>query len=112
VAVVEVKNPGGWKAGASVSGSVTIREIADAVVVPNACVVKRPSGDVVYVIQNGQALQRVVKTGVKKQGMTQIAEGLSIGETVALDGAPYLTDKAAVSVISASAGQPKPKGGA
>lgn len=112
VAVVEVKNPGGWKAGASVTGSVTIRDIDDAVVVPNACVVKRPSGSVVYVIQNGSASQRVVKTGVKKQGMTQITEGVSVGETVALDGAAYLTDKAAVSVISTEASQPKPKGGA
>lgn len=112
VAVVDVKNPGGWKAGASVTGSVTIREYDDAVVVPNECVIKRPSGDVVYVIQNGEARQRIVKKGVKKQGMTQISEGLSAGETVALDGAAYLTDKAAVSVMSAGAGQPKAKGGA
>jgi RND family efflux transporter MFP subunit len=112
VAVVDVKNPGGWKAGASVSGSVTIREIDDAVVVPNECVVKRPSGEVVYVIANGAASQRAVKTGVKKKGITQIAEGLFAGETVAFDGAAYLTDKAAVSVISAVASQPKPKGGA
>lgn len=111
VAVVDVKNPGGWKAGASVTGSVTVREIDDAALVPNECVVKRPVGQVVYVIHNGEARQRVVKTGVKKQGMTQISEGLSAGETVALDGAAYLTDKAAVSVMSAGAGQSKPKGG-
>jgi RND family efflux transporter MFP subunit len=112
VAVVDVKNPGGWKAGASVSGSVTIRQIDDAVVVPNECVVKRPGGAVVYVIQNGEARQRVVKTASRMKGMTHVAEGLSAGETVALDGAAYLTDKAAVSVISSVASQPKPKGGA
>ncbi len=112
VAVVDVKNPGGWKAGASVTGSVTIREIDGAVVVPNECVIKRPSGDVVYVIQNGEARQRIVKTASRMKGMTHVAEGLSAGETVALDGAAYLTDKAPVAVKSAGASQLKPKGGA
>lgn len=109
VAVVEVKNPGGWKAGASVTGTVTIREIADAVVVPNECVVKRPAGDVVYVIQNGEARQRIVKTASRVKGMTHVADGLSAGETVALDGAAYLTDKA---VVSVKPGVGKPEGGA
>lgn len=112
VAVVEVKNPGGWKAGASVNGSVIIRQIDHAVIVPNECVVKRPAGDVVYVIQNNEARQRIVKTGLKTQGMTHVADGLSAGETVALDGAAYLTDKASVTVKSNEASQVKPKEGA
>ncbi|MBF0634737.1 MAG: efflux RND transporter periplasmic adaptor subunit [Nitrospinae bacterium] len=112
VAVVEVKNPGGWKAGASVNGLVTIREIGDAVVVPNECVIKRPAGDVVYVVQNGEARQRIVKVGLKAHGMTHVADGLSAGETVALDGAAYLTDKASVTVKSNESSQVKPKGGA
>lgn len=112
VAIVDLRNPGGWKAGASVTGSVIIREIDGAVVVPSECVVKRPAGDVVYVIQNGRARQRVVKTAGRMNEMTHVAEGLSAGETVALDGAAYLTDKAAVAVKSGGTSQPGSKGGA
>jgi RND family efflux transporter MFP subunit len=97
-AVVEVKNPGGWKPGASVNGSVIVEEHEQAVVVPEVSVVLRPAGKVVYVIDNGKAIQHVVATGVTQNGQVEILQGLKGGETVAMDGAGFLTDKAAVSV--------------
>jgi len=66
--------------------------------VPEASVVLRPAGEVVYVIQDKSAQQRVVKTGLRQQGQVEIVEGLAAGETVAMDGAGYLTDKAPVTV--------------
>ncbi|MBI5816388.1 MAG: efflux RND transporter periplasmic adaptor subunit [Nitrospinae bacterium] len=96
MAIVDVKNPGGWKPGASVTGIVTLEKIPDAVVVPEECVVRRPAGDVVYVISNGTAVQRVVATGQRNGGKLQITSGLAAGETVAQDGAGYLSDKAPV----------------
>lgn len=97
-AVVEVKNPGGWKPGASVNGAVVVEEHAKAVSVPEVSVVLRPAGKVVYVIENGKAVQHVVTTGVTQNGQVEILQGIRSGETVAADGAGFLTDKAAVSV--------------
>jgi len=102
-AVVEVKNPGGWKPGASVNGAVVVEEHAEAVTVPEVSVVLRPAGKVVYVIENDKAVQHVVTTGVTQNGQVEILQGLKAGETVAVDGAGFLTDKAAVSVKEANA---------
>jgi len=96
--IIELANPGGWKPGASVNGSVVIEEHPSAVVVPEVAVVLRPAGKVVYVVENGKALQRLVTTGVVQNGMVEIVSGLKTGETVAVDGSGFLTDKAAVMV--------------
>lgn len=102
-AVVEVKNPGGWKPGASVNGAVVVEEHADAVAVPEVSVVLRPAGKVVYVIENDRAVQHIVTTGVTQNGQVEILQGLKAGATVAVDGAGFLTDQAAVSVKETNA---------
>lgn len=105
-AIVVVKNPGDWKPGASVDGGVTVETRAGAVTLPETSVVLRPAGTVVYVVANGKAMQRVVRTGAKAQGQVEILEGVAAGETVALDGAGFLTDQAAVTVKAADALKP------
>lgn len=97
-ALVEVKNPGGWKPGASVNGAVVVEEHAGAITVPEVSVVVRPAGKVVYVIEDNKAVQRVVTTGVIQDGQVEILYGIKSGDTIAVDGAGFLTDKAAVSV--------------
>lgn len=94
--IADVVSQIGWQGGASVNASVILGERAQAVVVPEASVILRPAGEVVYVIQDKTARQRVVKTGLRQNGLVEITEGLNAGETVAVDGAGYLTDLAAV----------------
>jgi len=106
-AIVEVKNPGDWKPGASVDGEVVVETHANAVTVPEISVVLRPAGAVVYVVADGKAHQHIVKTGSKNNGLVEILEGVAAGESVALDGAGFLTDKAAVTVKDANT-QKKP----
>ena len=96
--IIEIANPGGWKPGASVNGAIVIAEHPHAVVVPETSVVLRPAGKVVYVIKDGHAAQRVVQTGADQDGLLEITSGLAAGEIVAVDGAGFLTDKAAVKV--------------
>jgi RND family efflux transporter MFP subunit len=97
-AIVDVANPGDWKPGSSVNGEVVIETHAGAVVVPEQSVVLRPAGTVVYAVENGQAAQRKVRTGTKRGGYIEVVDGLRAGETVAMDGAGFLTDKAKVAV--------------
>lgn len=100
--IADVVDQAGWQAGASVNGVVVLGEHAQAVVVPEASVVLRPAGEVVYLIKDQTALQRIVKTGLRQEGMVEIVEGLAAGETVAVDGAAFLTDKAAVKTQAAA----------
>jgi membrane fusion protein, multidrug efflux system len=97
-AIVRLRDAPGWRPGASVSASVVLDVSEAAVIVPEQSVVLRPAGTVVYVIADGKAAQRVVTAGFKRDGMLEIAAGLQAGEIVALDGAGFLTDGAAVTV--------------
>lgn len=97
-ALIDFANPGTWRAGASVTGYVEIAVRQNALLVPETSVVRRPAGEVVYVVQDGKARQAPVRTGERVNGMVEILAGLTGPETVAVDGAAYLSDGAAVRV--------------
>ena len=94
--IVELDNPGHWIAGGSVKGEVIVAKREHAVMVPEISIVRRPAGSVVYAIENDTAHQKVVSLGVNRSGLVEILSGLSGHETVAKDGAAYLTDGALV----------------
>lgn len=94
--------------GGSVDGAVVIGRKDNAVMVPEQSVVLRPAGKVVFAIVDGKAQQRVVETGSKQAGMIEIVKGVQAGETVALDGAGFLTNGATVSVKESSKPAAKP----
>lgn len=100
--VVAVDNPGTWKPGASVTGEVVLDTKPNAVVVPSQSVVLRPAGNVVYVIDNNIAQQRVVEVGQRSNGMLEILSGLTLGELVANDGAGFLANDAPVQIKEGS----------
>ena len=96
--IARLDNPGTLKAGGSVDAAVVTGQKAQAVVVPEQAVVLRPAGKVVYLIAEGKARQQVVEVGSKQRGLIEITSGLTGGETVALDGAGFLSNGAAVNV--------------
>ena len=96
--IVDVRNPGPWEPGASVTGKVQVARRENAVVVPQSSVVLRPAGTVVYMIKDKVAKQLVVRTGLRQDGQVEILSGLAAGQVVAMDGAGFLTDGAPVTV--------------
>ncbi|HEX5801379.1 MAG TPA: efflux RND transporter periplasmic adaptor subunit [Azospira sp.] len=110
---------GELRGGSSVDATVVIGRKENAVMVPEQSVVLRPAGKVVYAIENDKARQRLVVTGAKQAGLIEIVDGIAAGETVALDGAGFLTDGGTVSVhrrdaaaaATAKAPQDKPTAG-
>lgn len=103
--IADVLDQPGWQPGASVNGTVVIAVHENAVVVPEQSVVLRPAGEVVYIIHNNTAEQRIVKTGLRQDGKIEIVQGLDAGAQVAVDGAAFLTDKAQVTVQQAPQAQ-------
>lgn len=98
--IVDFDNPGGWRPGASVRAEVVLAVRADAVTVPQVAVVRRPVGDVVYVIRDGKAEERPVRRGLRTGAVVEILEGLAPGEVVAVDGAGFLTQGGRVDVAA------------
>lgn len=94
--LAEIRNPGGWRAGGSVTGEVVLGRREDAVVVPPLALIRRPVGTVVYVISGDLANERLVTTGVRTARFVEIIDGLKGGETIAVEGASYLSDGAKV----------------
>ncbi len=93
-----------WRPQGSIRGEVTLGLRAKAVVVPEQAVVLRRAGSVVYRVEGETAIERAVRTGIMRDGIIEIVEGVKPGETVVVDGASLLTDKSRIKV--------KPDGGA
>lgn len=89
--IVDFDNPGGWRPGASVRAEIVLSVREDAVTVPQVAVVRRPVGDVVYVIRDNKAEERPVTRGLRAGDQVEILDGLEAGEVVAVDGAGFLT---------------------
>ena len=91
-----------FRGGGTVNARIITERRDSALMVPEQSIVLRPAGKVVYVVQEGVARQRIVETGLRQDGLQEIVKGLSEGEVVAVDGAGFLTDGAAVAL-------PKPR---
>ena len=76
-----------------------------AVVVPEAAVVRRPAGLVVYRVADGVVEEVPVTTGIRSGGEVEILAGIRAGDRLALDGAGYLTGGAAVEVRETVSGE-------
>jgi RND family efflux transporter MFP subunit len=96
--IVDFDNPGNWRPGASVRAELVLAVRENAVMVPQVAVVRRPAGDVVYVVKDGKAEERLVQRGQRNGDRLEIVDGLTAGERVAVDGAGFLTQGAAVEV--------------
>lgn len=96
-----VENPGGWQPGGSVNASIVIERRAEALLVPEAAVVPRPAGNVVYVVAAGAAHPRTVETGVFRDGLVEIRSGVTATDLVVVTGASFLTEGTPVTVTPA-----------
>ena len=96
-----IDNPGPWQPGASVTGEIILTTRENAILVPKASLVLRPAGKVVYVITDGIAHQQIVEVGEYIDGSIEITAGLKGGETIAVNGAGFLTDGSPVTVSEA-----------
>ncbi len=101
--IAEVKNPAGWRPAGSVRGEVTLEIHRNMPVVPEQAIVLRPAGAVVYSISDNVAHAHTVKTGIQREGIVEILEGIESGWTIAVDGATLLSDDAKVNVRNAAA---------
>jgi len=97
--IVDFVNPGDWRPGASVRAEVVIESREAVVMVPQVSVVRRPVGDVVYVLKGATVVEQPVERGQRSGRFIEIRGGLTGSEIVVVDGAGFLTDGSEVSVV-------------
>ena len=102
MAIVELEDPGKLRPKATLSGKVLIETRLNVVMIPVLSVVRRPAGELVYIIKGDKAEARLVNTGHHENGLIEISSGLSGSETVAVDGAAFLTDGATIKIAGAA----------
>jgi membrane fusion protein, multidrug efflux system len=104
-AIVKISGAGAlFRGGGTVNARIVTASHDGALMVPEQSVVLRPAGKVVYALEGNVARQRIVETGMRQDGLQQILKGVAAGETVAADGAGFLTDGAAVTVRTGKPG--------
>jgi HlyD family secretion protein len=87
------------KPGMFATGSVTLRTIPNAVMVPATAVVEVQGKQVVWVMNGDRAVKaNPVETGLRKQDEIQIVSGLAPGERVVIRGQEGLNEKSKVRV--------------
>lgn len=80
-ATAENKN-GSLIPGAYAELTITLQQIENGLLVPALAVTQDIKGQKVFVMKNGQAVTKFVKTGIQKDDFVQISEGLEAGDTV------------------------------
>ncbi|CAG7635072.1 efflux RND transporter periplasmic adaptor subunit [Paenibacillus allorhizosphaerae] len=70
-----------------------------AIMIPADAVISQPSGNAVFIVQEGKAKKVSVKVGALTSAMFEITSGLKEGDEVVVKGQEMLSDKAAVQVV-------------
>jgi RND family efflux transporter MFP subunit len=99
--IVSIDDRPNWQPRGSIRGEVVMSVNAGALVVPEQAVAIRPAGTVVYTVINGTVKANTVTTGIVRDGLVEVREGLKSGDTVVVDGASLLSDGAKINVRDA-----------
>jgi membrane fusion protein (multidrug efflux system) len=84
------------------------RGAEDALVVPEQALVPEQGDVFVYVVADGAAQKRLVRTGQRRVGEVQVVQGLAAGELIVTEGTQKLRDGAPVELVARPQG-PAPK---
>jgi len=94
----EVANPGNLlRPGMFAKSQLITAQNAPAVMIPQRAVVTTAGLSKVFVIENGKAVERIVKTGATDGDLIEITEGVKVGEAVATSNLDKLQTGAVVS---------------
>ncbi|MBE3592474.1 MAG: efflux RND transporter periplasmic adaptor subunit [Thermoanaerobacter sp.] len=94
-----LNNDGTIKPGFNVDVDIKIGEKKDTIKVPSEAIVSDKNGnEFVYVVENGIAKQKKVKTGLVSELETEVISGVNIGEKVILNPTSSIEDGTKVSV--------------
>lgn len=93
-------NPKGlMRAGSFAKINLTLEQIPKTIFVPTECVIPDIRSNTVFVVKNGLAEPREVKTDVRTASSVQITDGLKPGDSVIVSGIIQLRPKAHLKIV-------------
>ena len=72
--------------------SIAYEKHVDALVIPAGALLQEDNETVVYVVENGAAVRRAIRTGIESDGMIEVLHGLSDQEQIVVTGHGGLRD--------------------
>ncbi len=79
--------------------SLPVQKIDEALLIPDSAVVVTPEGEkVVFIVREGKAFLRQVRTGIEQKNTVQITDGIDAGDLVVVSGNQNLKDGMEVAV--------------
>lgn len=106
-----IATPAEIKPGMFARGSIAVKTIPMATVVPSAAIIRRAGEDIVFVVKGTEAKEIKVKRGLEQGGFTQVT-GVQAGEQVVTKGQNDLVDGSKVTLDKAGETAAKPEAGA
>ena len=85
--------------GQSASLQVLAEKAEEVIAVPPGAVLHDNDTASVFVVEEGTARERIVKTGLSSEGKLEILEGLQEGETLVVEGQHFLDDGRQVEIV-------------
>lgn len=78
------------------------KQVLQTLVVPEKALIPNEDKQFLFVIEEGKAIQKEVKIGLRRPGEVQITQGLSAGEKVVIEGALRLQNGSAVNILQSN----------
>jgi len=83
-----------------------LRDQRNGIVIPEESLVPEQNRQYVYVVVNGNAQKREVRTGLRRPGSVEIVQGLRVGERIVVEGTVKLRDSGPVRDLAKDLGGP------
>ncbi len=86
ITIVSIDNPEGkLKPDMTANVIINLKKHESVLTVPNRAIKREWGKRIVYVLENGRSVQKVIKTGWKDRNYTEIIEGLKEGDRVIIE---------------------------
>lgn len=97
---VEVDNPEGiLLPGMFVKADLVVNSAEEVIVIPREIVMSRNRNQIVYVVENGVAQERIISTGLQNKDNVEVTMGLLEGESVVSAGFETLRNQSRVKIL-------------
>lgn len=85
--------------GMFVKAAILSEKRDKTIVIPKETIISRQNGKVVYIVENGIATEKSIKTGLENQNVIEVLDGLKINDRLVISGYETLRNNSKVSVI-------------
>jgi HlyD family secretion protein len=102
-AEINIPNPGHLlKPGMFAKIEMILEEKPDALTVPKEAVLKSEGKEFVFTVEGNQAFRKPVVTGIEREDLIEIVEGVKDGDKIVVRGQESLRDRSTIRVVEGS----------